>query len=162
MLVCLQCHYSDKLVRQASLCATRLVITSNKLFDSSVPLFISEKSVILKLALYFVPCYVTSLIFSDCIWACVHNIKAIATHPYRHIRYLNMCIPLQILNFTGIPLWGTAVSPAEQCCCVVLLRRAATQAMHILSALWSLWRLGVLTNQEELDACAWAHWRSWK
>lgn len=43
MLVCLQCHHSDKLVNQALLYATRLVITSIKLFDGFVLLFISVK-----------------------------------------------------------------------------------------------------------------------
>lgn len=109
-----------------------------------------NNSVVLNLALYFVPCYLTSLIFSDCIWAGVHNIKGIATHPYRHVRYLNMYVPLQILNVTGMSLWSLAVSTAEQCCCVVLLRRAAIQAIHILTALWSLWRSGMLTTRKNL------------
>lgn len=65
--------------------------------------------------------------------------------------------PLKILNVTGISLWSMAVSIAEQCCCVVLHRRAANQAMHILTAVWSFLRSGMLTHQEELDDCALAH-----
>lgn len=124
-----------------------------------------NNSVVLNLALYFVPCYLTSLIFSDCIWAGVRNIKGIATHPYRHVRYLNMYITLQILNVTGISLWSLAVSTAKQhnkttvlLCCIA--QKSSNPSNPYSNCSLEPLEIKNADNQEELDACALAPWTS--